>query len=140
MSKAGQTYRLIKWVGEPVVLKSDGFGVASWKYENHREIAMHMPPGASGRTDRVLEAGTYKTPTGDVLVLRKTYRWTQDCATPFVTEVQIDDAMAIMVLQPYAFKDVTDLPDREWGSVRNDVRVLPAKPLTSSAPPRSGGG
>lgn len=116
--------RLIKWVGDPPVLKADGWSVANWRYENARTIAV------PGRTERILtpydeirdEFGHVKfVPNG----LSREYHW-HTTLPEFVLEVSEADARIILARQPHEFRDVTDVADPS--KVRNTPIILQDQP------------
>lgn len=115
--------RFLKWIGMPPVLRADGWRVYNWKYENRRTIAMTMPSGATGRTNRGLDAGEYNDHEGNKVRLSHSYEWTQD-KNLFVTEVTFTDAIAIMTIAPFEFVDVTEMDRSEWPKVRNQPIIM----------------
>lgn len=120
-------YRMLKWVGQPPVLQSDGFRVYNWKYENTRILALEMPIGHKGRARREIPKGNHVCDdTGETIPVSQTYTWDQDKHKHFVVPVTAKDARAILALCPYEFKDVTGLDEREWAAVRNDPIIMPA--------------
>lgn len=115
--------RFLKWVGMPPVLQADGFRVHNWQYENRRPVQMVMPEGSTGRTNRVLEAGTLVDHEGNRVKLSHSYEWRQS-SNLFVTEVTFTDAMAIMTACPFEFVDVTEMDRAEWPKVRNQPIIM----------------
>lgn len=117
------SYRLIKWVGDPAVLKSDGFGVANWKHENSRAYPLDMPMNVSADTERVLEQGTGG--------LSRTYAWTKRTTVgsnghaTWVLPVDERDAAIILRIAPTEFRDVTNVSDPS--KVRSQPIILPPR-------------
>jgi hypothetical protein len=112
--------RLLKWVGAPPVLKSDGWSVANWRYENHRPIAV------PGKTERIIEpVDRFRDERGRHVVvpngLKRTYHWHRHLPN-FVLEVDEDDARIILTREPHEFRDVTDVADPS--KVTNTPRIL----------------
>lgn len=107
--------RQIKWVGEPSVLFSDGFRIASWKNENRRRVALM---GVATRT-----INHQKFPG-----LSRTYKWGGEPSGGRVTmkdmiqPVLDDDWELIHKSFPDEFKDVTDHPNPEL--VENDPIIV----------------
>lgn len=127
MGRPGQTFRYIKWVGDPAMLKSDGFSVHNWRYQNKRSYPMTMPSTHTGRVRRVIEPGTYTSRDGTMTcTIKHTYVWDQDNCQDWTIPVELSDAMAILAFYPYAFKDVTGV--KEWGEVRNAPIIVPDRP------------
>lgn len=87
-------YRLIKWLGDPPILKKDGFSVANWKYENRRVIRV---PGQSARIIN----------KRDDPRLTRSYCWEADNFSGIIP-VEAGDAQVILERQPHEFRDVTD--------------------------------
>lgn len=129
--------RLLKWVGDPPVLKADGWTVANWRYENARTIAV------PGKTERIItkfdevrdESGlghAKRVPNG----LTRDYYWHRNLPD-FVLEVEEADARIILARQPHEFRDVTDVVDPS--KVRNTPIILqdqPAHPAHEQQPQR----
>ena len=89
--------RLIKWVGDPPVLRKDGWRVANWHYENRRVIALH------GHAERFFEKSIDPR-------LSRSYHWDKDLPD-YILPVEMGDARVILELCPHEFKDVTDHPN-----------------------------
>lgn len=109
-------YRMIKWVGDRAVLKSDGFSVANWKHENRRAYPIPFPPGSHGNIIKIVEKGWEG--------VSRDYSWdrySQDWTIP----VQTEDAVIIMRLLSHEFRDVTGVADTT--KVRNAPLILPAR-------------
>lgn len=114
--------RQIKFVGDPVLVKEDGFGVPNWRYENNRLIdtprltrILHKGDGAEIGVDGRPVAGTG---------LSRDYIWEKSNRTR-VIPVHIRDAAIILRNSGNEFKDVTDEAHPE--SVRNDRIVVKKK-------------
>lgn len=119
--------RFLKWVGMPPVLKSDGWSVHNWKYENSRPLALVMPPGRGG-SSRVIEQGAHFGEDGTRVTVSKEYVFTQRVREPgmiHICEVSFLDAVAIMTVAPWEFVDVTDMDRAEWPKVRNKPIIMP---------------
>ncbi|MDQ3168362.1 MAG: hypothetical protein M3P94_06915 [Chloroflexota bacterium] len=101
--------RYLKWVGDPILAKQDGWGVPNWKYENRRVIALQ------GFTSR----GINKS---DDPRLSRSYFWDKDLPG-FVLEVEAGDAAVILEIAGEEFRDVTREIDPTV--VQNRVVVLP---------------
>lgn len=116
--------RLIKWVGDPPVLKADGWSVANWRYENARTIAV------PGKAERIITPyDVLKTSDGREIHkpngLSREYYWHRN--TPnFVLEVDEADARIILSRQPHEFRDVTDVADPS--TVTNTPIILQDRP------------
>jgi len=128
--------RLIKFVGDPVLVKEDGFGVPNWTYENNRVIA-------EGR-NRILRPGdaaewVYDENGIPVRPIPGTgidheYIWDKRNLSR-VIEVSFSDAQKILARAGDEFKDVTDISDPE--PVRNDVIVVKSKKKTNAGVARA---
>lgn len=85
--------RKIKWIGDPPVLRKDGWSVGNWRYENKRLIAMK---------------GTSRTISPkDVPGLSKTYKWEASDLSKIV-EMPFGDARLLLATGSHEFVDVTD--------------------------------
>lgn len=98
--------RLLKWVGDPVLVKEDGFGVPNWKYENNRLIVV------PGRHNRILRKGdgAELDPNGKPIAgtgLSREYVWHKSNMSR-ILEVPFRDAQIILRSCGEEFKDVTD--------------------------------
>jgi hypothetical protein len=122
--------RLIKWIGDPPVLKADG-SVYNWRYENARMIPI---AGKSWRViatfDRVrLPNGQFKDiPNG----LSRAYEWDQSNLSMTI-EVEAEDWEIIHKRQPHEFRDVTGLSDEAIANVHQEAIykgiVVPTRPI-----------
>lgn len=90
-------YRRLKWVGDPPVLRKDGWSVANWAYERKRTIAL------AGFAERIINQS-------DIPGLSRSYKWDKDLPG-YVLDVEFGDARVILERCPHEFKDVTDVPD-----------------------------
>lgn len=118
--------RLLKWVGDPPVLKADGFSVGNWRYENARAIALH------GKTSRIITpydvlgkdqyGKEIRRPNG----ISKEYVWHKNNKTGYVLAVEDDDARVILGRCPHEFRDVTNVADPS--KVRNEPIILKGVP------------
>lgn len=96
--------RKIKWIGDPPVVKSDGWRIHDWTYENNRVIAHH------GYHLRVLEKGT---PAADGRRISRTYVWGYDNLSGII-DVDPEDASIMLANSPtMEWVDVTDEPHPE---------------------------
>lgn len=119
---APDLYRLLKWVGDPIVLRKDGFRVANWKYENKRIIPVR------GKSTRVIEPFDVigKDQYGQKITkpngLSQEYVWYKN--TPhFVIPVKTQDAMIILARCGKEFIDVTDV--RDPATVHKSPIIMP---------------
>jgi hypothetical protein len=125
--------RLIKLVGDPRLVREDGFSVPNWKYENNRLIAL------KGHTTRILRKGdgavldpiafdAMGNPTKwrprEGTGLSREYVWEKSNMSQII-EVPYHDAAIILARCGSEFKDVTDTPHPE--AVLNDVIVVKRK-------------
>lgn len=114
-------YRLLKWIGDPPVVKADGWSVANWRHENARPIAM---PRLARR--EITPYDEFKTRDGRKVFkpngLSREYVWDVNLVN-FVLEVDEADARIIMMRQPYEFADVTNVADPS--TVHHSPIVLP---------------
>jgi hypothetical protein len=101
--------RKIKWVGDPAILKSDGWSVYNWDYENKRVIAV------VGHTQRAVSRK-------DLPGLSKDYHWGGPSPSHYVVDADDIDAHLILSSGPQEFKDVTDHPNPD--SVLNDTYIV----------------
>jgi hypothetical protein len=122
MPRKKDTYRLLKWVGDPVVLRKDGFRVANWKYENKRVIPV---PGKSRRVITpydVIGKDQYGRPVTKPNGLSQEYVWHKN--TPnYVIPVKTQDAMIILERCGKEFIDVTD--ERDPAKVHKTPIIMP---------------
>jgi len=95
-------------VGDPPVLRKDGWTVANWKYENKRFIALH------GYATRQIDKSCDHR-------LTRSYEWDKDLPD-YILPVEFGDAQVIMEICPHEFKDVTDHPNP--ASVTNTPIIL----------------
>lgn len=113
--------RKIKWVGDPVLVKSDGFGVPDHAYENARSIVL---PGLHGKggTERILTKRDG---------FSRMYVWEKD--NPTMTILMTPEDWALLhYREPDEFKDVTNEPEPEL--VRNDVIVIDHSAVSFARP------
>lgn len=110
-------YRMLKWVGDRAVRKSDGFGVANWKHENRRSFPIPFAPGSKGNITKVVQRG-WNGVSRDYQWNRYSEHWT----------IPVEDADAVIIMQylSHEFRDVTGMVD--WSKVRNEPLVLPKRP------------
>jgi hypothetical protein len=145
MARPRQTqnlYRLLKWVGDPVLVKEDGFGVPNWKYENNRVMAGFrsrriLRKGDGGDLTPIEwdENGNVTKYKRDVSTgISRDYVWEKENKSRIV-EVSFRDAQIILRVQGNEFKDVTDEARPE--KVRNDVIVVKSKRKGGAASVRS---
>jgi hypothetical protein len=126
--------RLIKWVGDPRLVKEDGWGVPNWRYENNRIITM-----GDKRCKRVLQKDDgcdYALNPDGTPNLSRPIRGTgikgeyHFDGQNSILEVPFGDARIILAKAGNEFKDVTDSAHPE--EVVNDVIVVPAKKKADS--------
>lgn len=115
--------RLLKWVGDPPVLKADGWSVANWKYENARTISMPFLTERIITKHDVIGRDTFGREVHKANGLSRDYHWHSRLPN-FVLEVDEDDARIILTRQPHEFRDVTNVADPS--QVRNDPIILKA--------------
>ena len=114
--------RLLKWVGDPPVLRKDGWRVANWKYENRRVIPV---PGHSRRILEpfdVIGKDQYGRPVHKPNGLSRRYVWEPNCPN-YTIPVLATDAAIILKIAGSEFLDVTDEPDP--GKVYKRPIILP---------------
>ena len=121
--------RLLKWVGDPVLVKEDGFGVPNWRYENNRLIVV------PGRHTRILKKGdgAELDASGKPIAgtgLSQEYVWEKTNKSRII-EVPFRDAQIILRTSGEEFKDVTDEVNPE--SVRNTRIVVRSKKSAGNA-------
>jgi hypothetical protein len=127
-------FREIKWVGDAAVVKSDGFGVANWKYENNRVMSGFnsvrvLQPGDCGdlipaAVDAKGQVLRWKTQPGTGI--EHEYIWDNRQNKSRIVAVSYADAEKILRNAGGEFRDVTD--ERRPEAVRTDVIVAKPKP------------
>jgi hypothetical protein len=121
--------RMIKWVGDPPILKPNGWTPSNWRYENSRTIAVPRYTSRIITPDDVMtlpDGRRVKKPNG----LTREYVWHKNLPN-FVLEVLDADARIILARQPFEFKDVTDMPENLWPTITNDPIIREATPPKS---------
>jgi hypothetical protein len=89
--------RLIKWLGDPPVLRKNGWSVANWRYENRRVIAL------PGFVERVIDKSLDPR-------LTRSYHWDKDLPN-YVLPMELGDARVLLERCPHEFRDVTEVLD-----------------------------
>lgn len=126
MGNAVVKVRLIKFVGDPMLVKEDGWGVPNWTYENNRVIAFNrhrvLRPGDCA--DWVYDENGKPVKPIPGTGIKNEYIWERRETTKILA-VADEDAFWIIKNAGDEFKDVTDVPNPEL--VTNDKIVVKAK-------------